>query len=364
MSDPILLLVTDLMKKWASVVIILLLFGATAMGGCIQRDSIPRSTLTSPITSEFEHCNTTSKKSSSDPFPLELSDDTENTVFQEDSSIHLNLTAQEEANLREWVQNFTESLNKSVSKYGYDNLTVVLAMQIGNLSKLPECDNISEYGDLMGYHDNVSNLNVLLHEYKNLAEGILKQYEVQLPYLNDKEIDEFIGKVEPSSVENMIMACGLINDYNGLIESARKVELGKRDTYTEFYMRLFIVVLKIVFIKENLTYKVSYKVVGKLFWKTRLFHVIYRYGGVTALKVAMSVTHWEFRGLINKYLDEFGNNPSMVYSLISNTSDREQLEKFSESFINLVKNETVALKNITSDIADKIDNLFGSSENG
>ena len=164
--------------------------------------------------------------------------------------------------------------------------------------------------------------------------------------------------------KSMSVTCNLIEDYNVLIDAANQVEPGNRETYTEFYLRLLIVGLEIIFFEENLAYKLAYTFVGKFFWKTGLFHIIYRYGGSTALKVAMSVAHWETRGRINKYIDEFGDDPHKISSLISNVSNSTWIEEHTELLLDSLKNSPEKMKNVTSGIFDKICDFFGSKDNG
>lgn len=345
------------MRRVASLVMVFLIIGAVIMGGCLQRDSVVVVTKTS-TESSFSHNNMDTKKKSSENTNLagQISTSKSNITL-----IDLNLTLQQELSLGEEIRKFTQSLNESVRKHGYDNLTMILASNISSLPRLPECGEITRMGEnLTQYQESVSKLNALLHGYKNLGEGILEEYGVYVPYLKDHEIDQLMNTLDPKS---MSVTCNLIEDYNALIDAANQVEPGNRETYTEFYLRLLIVGLEIIFFKENLAYKLAYTFVGKFFWKTGLFHIIYRYGGSTALKVAMSIAHWETRGRINKYIDEFGDNPHKISSLISNISNMTWIEKPTESLLNSLKNSTEKMKNVTSGILDKISDFFGSEDN-
>jgi len=345
-------------KRAASLVMMFLIIGAVIMGGCLQKDSVVVVTKTS-MESSFSRNNMNTKEKSSKDTNLagQISASKPNIT-----SIDLNLTSQQELSLGEEIRKFTQSLNESVRKYGYDNLTIILASNISSLPKLPECGEIARMGEnLTQYQESVSKLNALLHEYKNLGEGILEEYGIYVPYLKDREIDQFVNTLDPKS---MSVTCNLIEDYNALIDAANQVEPENRETYTEFYLRLLIVGLEIIFFKENLAYKLAYTFVGKFFWKTGLFHIIYRYGGSTALKVAMSVAHWETRGRINKYIDEFGDDPHKISSLISNVSNSTWIEEHTESLLDSLKNGTEKVKNVTSGIFDKISDFFGSKDNG
>ena len=71
----------------------------------------------------------------------------------------------------------------------------------------------------------------------------------------------------------------------------------------------------VILIKENVAYKVSYKLVGFLISKTGFYKVIYKYGGSTTLKTIMSYTHWESRG-------EISNIPNKLYNNLANLSNK------------------------------------------
>ncbi|NJE11461.1 hypothetical protein [Thermococcus sp. MAR1] len=274
----------------------------------------------------------------------------------------LNLSQEEALQLRTSLQNFTQSLWESISTYGYDNVTIVLATSIASLPMLPECGNLSGYQNLTTYSEEVSNLTVALHKYKNLAEGLSKDYGIELPYLNEGEIRRLKNTLKPSQVEDMFMMCSFARDYNRLIIAAGQVVPGDRGTYSAFYERLFVVGLELIFMKENVAYKVSYKLVGNLLWKTRLFHVIYRYGGSTALKVVMSTMHWESRGLINRYFEAFGDNPEMVEELISKVDNPDWVQAQVSSLGKLLGNKTKELIGNKTDLVDKLKGLFGSDD--
>ena len=274
----------------------------------------------------------------------------------------LNMSQEEALRLRISLQNFTGSLWDSISTYGYDNVTIALATSIASLPMLPECGNLSGYQNLTAYSEEVSNLTVALHKYKNLAEGLSKDYGIELPHLDDREIRKLKNTLKPSQVENMFMMCSFARDYNRLIIAAGQVVPGDRDTYSAFYERLFVVGLELIFMKENVAYKVSYKLVGNLLWKTRLFHVIYRYGGSTALKVVMSTMHWESRGLINRYFEAFGDNPERVEELISNVDNPYWIQAQVSSLGEMLENKTKELIGNTTDLVDKLKGLFGSDD--
>jgi len=272
----------------------------------------------------------------------------------------LNPSQEEALRIKTSLQNFTQSLWDSISTYGYDNVTIALASSIASLPMLPECGNISGYQNLTTYSEEVSNLTVALHKYKNLAEGLSKDYGIELPYLNDREIRKLKNTLKPSQVEDMLMMCSFARDYNRLIIAAAQVVPGDRDTYSAFYGRLFVVGLELIFMKENVAYKVSYKLVGNLLWKTRLFHVIYRYGGSTALKVVMSTMHWETRGLINRYFEAFGDNPEMVEGLISKVDDPDWVQAQVSSLGELLGNKTKELTGNRTSLINKFKEFFGS----
>ncbi|WP_297502996.1 hypothetical protein [Thermococcus sp.] len=304
--------------------------------------------------------------------PANTVESTSASVFSGESreQVHVTSGEAEPPNLSQedalWIevglQNFTQSLWESISTYSYDNVTIALAASIASLPILPECGNLSGYQNLTAYSEEVSNLTVALHKYKNLAEGLSKDYGIELPYLNDREIRKLKNALKPSQVEDMFMMCSFARDYNRLIIAAGQVIPGDRDTYSAFYERLFVVGLELIFMKENVAYKVSYKIVGNLLWKTRLFHVIYRYGGSTALKVVMSTMHWESRGLINKYFEAFGDNPKMVEELISNVDNPDWVQAQVSSLGEMLENKTKGLIGNKTDLVDKLKGLFGSDD--
>jgi len=344
-------------RRVASLVMVFLIIGAVIVGGCLQRDSVVVVTKTSTEHSSPQNIEAKEESFENKNFAGQIGTSKSNITL-----IDLNLTPQQELSLGKEIGRFTQSLNESVERYGYDNLTIILASNISSLPKLPECDEITRMGEnLTQYQKSVSKLNAFLHEYKNLGEGILEEYGIYVPYLKDHEIDQLVNTLDPKS---MSVTCNLIEDYNALIDAANQVEPGNRETYTEFYLRLLIVGLEIIFFKENLAYKLAYTFVGKFFWKTGLFHIIYRYGGSTALKVAMSVAYWETRGRINKYIDEFGNDQHKISSLISNVSNSTWIEEHTELLLDSLKNSPEKMKNVTSGIFDKISDFFGSKDNG
>lgn len=345
------------MRRVASLVMVFLIIGAVIMGGCLQRDSGVVVTKTSTEHSSPQNMEAKEESFENKNFAGQIGTSKSNITLRD-----LNLTPQQELSLGKEIRRFTQSLNESVKRYGYDNLTMILASNISSLPKLPECGEITRMGEnLTQYQESVSKLNALLHEYKNLGAGILEEYGIYVPYLKDHEIDQLVNTLDPKS---MSVTCNLIEDYNVLIDAANQVEPGNRETYTEFYLRLLIVGLEIIFFEENLAYKLAYTFVGKFFWKTGLFHIIYRYGGSTALKVAMSVAHWETRGRINKYIDEFGDDPHKISSLISNVSNSTWIEEHTELLLDSLKNSPEKMKNVTSGIFDKISDFFGSKDNG
>ncbi|WP_048151390.1 hypothetical protein [Palaeococcus ferrophilus] len=158
----------------------------------------------------------------------------------------------------------------------------------------------------------------------------------------------------------MLMACSFVRDYNRLVIAAGRVTLGDESTYTEFYERLFIVGVELIFMKENVAYKVSYKLVGNIMWKTHLFRVIYYLGGSTALKTVMSIMHWESRGLINKYFDTFNENPEKMEELISNIDDPSWIYDQVSSVKELLENKTTELIGNKTDLVNKLKGFLGS----
>ncbi|MFA4647179.1 hypothetical protein P8X24_08010 [Pyrococcus kukulkanii] len=335
--------------------IVPMILAATWQWGLIQREATSEEKVAIPLSFSND-------SSVSVPAPSIFSGESgERVPATSEEAEPLNLSQEEALQLKVSLQNFTQSLWRSISKYGYDNVTLALATSIASLPLLPECENVSGYRNLATYNEEVSNLTVALHKYKNLAEGLSKDYGIELPYLDDREIKKLKNTLKPSQVEDMLMVCSFARDYNRLVKAARRVTPGDKDTYSAFYERLFIVGLELIFMKENVAYKVSYKLVGNILWKTHLFHVIYRYGGSTALKVVMSTMHWEFRGVINKYFEAFGDDPDKIEALISNIDNPGWIYEQVSSLGELLKNKTTELIGNKTDIVDKLKGLIGSS---
>lgn len=107
-------------------------------------------------------------------------------------------------------------------KYGYENFTLLLAGYIAKYPKYEEISNNTKF--LNEYHNEVSNITTCLHVYKNLAEGVKRDFNLDLLYLNDYEIKKVKSMVEPNVISDAITVVTLVNDYNNLIDAARNVK--------------------------------------------------------------------------------------------------------------------------------------------
>ena len=165
------------MRRVASLVMVFLIIGAVIMGGCLQRDSGVVVTKTSTEHSSPQNMEAKEESFENKNFAGQIGTSKSNITLRD-----LNLTPQQELSLGKEIRRFTQSLNESVKRYGYDNLTMILASNISSLPKLPECGEITRMGEnLTQYQESVSKLNALLHEYKNLGAGILEEYGIYVP---------------------------------------------------------------------------------------------------------------------------------------------------------------------------------------
>ena len=231
------------------------------------------------------------------------------------------------------MNNFSKNLEECFQKYGYENFTLLLAGYIAKYPKYEEISNNTKF--LNEYHNEVSNITTCLHVYKNLAEGVKRDFNLDLLYLNDYEIKKVKSMVEPNVSSDAITAVTLVNDYNNLIDAARNVKKGDKESYTKFYIALGIVVFDVILIKENVAYKVSYKLVGILISKTGFYKVIYKYGGSTALKPIESCTHWISRGEINSMPSKLYNNSDKL----TNISIKINTSKLYNKSINTIRSK-------------------------
>ncbi|WP_231856918.1 hypothetical protein [Methanococcus maripaludis] len=218
-----------------------------------------------------------------------------------------NISEEDQKLLETKMDDFAESLERWGSSPEFDNFTIKLAK---NISKLPRC-NISIPEGVTEYNSRVSNLTTCLHEYKNLAEGLNKDFNLEMPYADDFQINKFTSAAKTDELDDVLTTILLIDQYNSLIDSAENVVYKNRDSYAKFYTALAVFGVSIILIQENMAYKVSYKIVGTVFIKSGLYKLVSNSG---VLKFAMSITHWEIR-------DEIGSIPSNSDGIISNFKD-------------------------------------------
>jgi len=237
-------------------------------------------------------------------------------VSNESDFKYCNVSDEEMSSVIVKMNNFSGNLEECFQKYGYEDFTLLLAGRIAELPKFEEVSNNTKF--LSEYNSKVSNITVHLHIYKNLAEGVKKDFNLDLPYLNDYEIRKINSGIKSDTVSDAVTVITLINDYNNLIDAARNVKKGDEKSYVLFYIALGIVVIEIILMKENVAYKVSYKLVGVLIGKTGLYKIIYNYGGSTALKTIGSYMHWETRVGINSMPSNIYNNSDELANISTN----------------------------------------------
>ncbi|BAP62887.1 hypothetical protein MMOS7_08010 [Methanococcus maripaludis OS7] len=240
-----------------------------------------------------------------------------------------NISEEDQKLLKNKMNNFSESLDLWMDSPEFDNFTIKLAK---NISKLPRC-NIGVPGEVTEYNSGVSNLTNCLHEYKNLAEGLNKDFNLEMPYADDFQINKFTSAAKPDELDDVLTTILLIDQYNSLIDSAGDVVYKDKDSYAKFYTALAVFGVSIILIQENMAYKVSYKIVGTVFIKSGLYKLVSNSG---VLKFAMSITHWEIR-------DEIGSIPSNSDGIISNFKDGNisvNMDTAKETYENL-KNESI-----------------------
>ena len=208
------------------------------------------------------------------------------------------------------INDSLSSLYNAAYSRGYDNVTLLLAERVGSLELLPSCGNIS--GEISYASESYYRVREALNVYRNLAEGLSKDLGVKIPFLSNDEIDELLEKAGEGKALALGSVCGLVEDYNRLVLSARSVEPGKRDTYTPFYYNFTKFIIDIALIKADPSYKIAYKVVGKVFIKTGLASLILKYGGYSALETAMSLAHWEIRYKIRDIIEQYSENPEIL----------------------------------------------------
>lgn len=292
----------------------------TSFAGCIEygNDEVPMALMLSEQNSESNSKTI-------------YENNVQNVSNENDSNAYnvQNISEEDQELLKNKMNNFAESLDFWMDSPEFDNFTIKLAK---NISKLPRC-NIGVPDGVTEYNSGVSNLTTCLHEYKNLAEGLNKDFNLEMPYADDFQINKFTSAAKPDELDDVLSTILLIDQYNSLIDSAENVVYKNKDSYAKFYTALAVFGVSIILIQENMAYKVSYKLVGTVFIKSGLYKLVPNSG---VLKFAMSITHWEIR-------DEIGSIPSNSDGIISNFKDgniSENIATAKDTYENL-KNESI-----------------------
>ncbi len=216
-----------------------------------------------------------------------------------------------------FLKDFNRAFHDLLQNQSYGTVTRELARAVLGAPDVPSCSYVLTNTSV---REDINRLMEFLHVYKNLAEGISRKYSINLPYLNDKEINEIQKLKHYILADDIVPVCSIIDDYKELRRDAGEILMGNDDAIPQFYEKLFTVSLKIIFMQESTAYKVSYKTIGTVFIRFGLYKTIYEYGGKTALKVAMSTAHWAMRDYISAFIDKF---PGEIDELINHINNQD-----------------------------------------
>ena len=260
-----------------------------------------------------------------------------------DSYTIQNMSEDDQEFLETKLNNFSEGLERFSGGPEFDDFTIKLAE---NISKLPKC-NVETPDSLKEYDSKISNITKCLHEYKNLAEGLNKDFDLELPYADDKKISKFVSAAEPDDLKNLLTTLILIEQYNSLIDSAENVEYKNKESYADFYYALLTFGFSIILIQENMAYRVSYKLVGIIFIKTGFYKFFSNFG---VLKYVMSKTYGIFKNLIEGSPSKVGEiktdlenvNIPVNMDAVKNNSNFKNAENIFENVTDMAKNTNVS----------------------
>ena len=216
-----------------------------------------------------------------------------------------------------------ESLNRSLSLYGVDNVTLALAEGIVEIGPIPSCEESTEISP-----EYVEEIRQRLYQYGNFAEGVRRSFDIELPYLKQESLRE-IGKITG--------LCTLGDSYNKLVDSAYLVLITsdfedkdiKREYYEEFYLNLSYFALNVLLIQSGIPYKVAFGSVG-LISNAMKFKYLTLLGGPIVPKVTMSVAHWEIRGKIWALVDAL-RDPDLIFQTLSTGKITPELHEMLEN---------------------------------
>ncbi len=217
--------------------------------------------------------------------------------------------------ISEFLSEFNDSFSNLLKSQSYESVTRNLALMILKMPDVPSCDYV-EANSLI-----VSNNNIILeflYVYKNFANSIKNEYSILIPYIKESDIRKIISVL--SEGDNLLFVCSLLEDYKKLRSDALLVLQGNNVYNSKFYEDLFKLSIGVIFLKESVSYKISYRVIGTIFSKTGVYKIVLEYGGRTALKVVMSIAHWEIRKHLDEFIDKF---PDLLNELIERISDND-----------------------------------------
>ncbi|GAB7014991.1 hypothetical protein [Methanogenium cariaci] len=95
----------------------------------------------------------------------------------------------------------------------------------------------------------------------------------------------------------------VIDSYNQLHIASQKLHSEVNDDYYDFYKNLFIFGADVAFTKENMAYKVAYRVTGILAIKTGLSHCT-KVIGYQGYGLVLHSIHWKIRAECNETIED------------------------------------------------------------
>ncbi|MBW6442748.1 hypothetical protein K0A97_03145 [Patescibacteria group bacterium] len=173
------------------------------------------------------------------------------------------------------------TITGSIISGGENSLNKKLPIEISNLKEFSE-ENLNSYESYEKFANSFNNMITILDNQK--------MFDIPKMNINQESYDKtlkFLTEYGP-----------LVNNYNEVIESAKKYNLTRLDEDLKyFYGKASNFALELILIEGAVFYGPSYNTVGKVYRASGLQTLAFKCGG--CVKVALSTAHWTMRnGLV------------------------------------------------------------------